>query len=214
MTVGVLPFSGGPDDVFYFNALVQRLAQDPALESVETDYVRRVAGERPDLILSISPHASYRSSGWNFLINWPGFLLFTPAWNGYVYHADVMTDFAIHDGDGQLLSSAQVPVAYDIRQTDGDRGAVAGFSWLEVSLMAFIGGIYNAQNFDRDIIGTLQNTVRNNYATFVHNDLQSKLRSASRAVIARRRAEEALPEIGAGSPVDEQEGPSAGVDGR
>ena len=110
-----------------------------------------------------------------------------------------MTDIAIHDADGKLLSSAQIPVSYNIRQTDGDRGMVAGLSWLEVSLMAFFGGIYNAQNFDRDIIGTLQNAVRNNYATFVNNDLQSKLRSAGREVVARRRAEQELPDVGEGA---------------
>ena len=79
IAVAILPFSGTPDETYYFNALLDRIHQSPAVREVRTDYVAERAGSfRPDVILSIEPQITYRSSGWNFLINWPGFLLFTP----------------------------------------------------------------------------------------------------------------------------------------
>jgi hypothetical protein len=39
-------------------------------------------------------------AGWNFLINWPGFVVFLPAWVGYGYHAEVETRLRIEDSEG------------------------------------------------------------------------------------------------------------------
>jgi len=38
-----------------------------------------------DVIATITVNSDYNGSGWNFLINWPGFLIWTPAWHGYRY---------------------------------------------------------------------------------------------------------------------------------
>src|SRR3990167_4580450 len=40
-----------------------------------------------DFIVKLTTSSTYRGSGWNFLINWPGFLIWTPAWHGYNYGA-------------------------------------------------------------------------------------------------------------------------------
>lgn len=197
--VAVLPFKGQHDSLFYFNSIVQSLSADPGIGELTTDYVARrnaPPSSRPDLILSISPHVEYRSSGWNFLINWPGFVIFTPAWNGYVYHADVVTDVAIHDGQGQLLTEATVPVSYSIRHAEMDRTIFTGLTWLEVSGLAFVGGIYNAFVFDRDLIGDLQVQAKDNYATFVTNQIRPKIRSAMEAVADAREPSAERLEIG------------------
>jgi hypothetical protein len=178
--VAFLAFSGRPDDLWFFNALVERLSQDPALGDVRTDYVPRLgerAGIRPDLILEIRPLVDYRSSGWNFLINWPGFLIFTPAWNGYVYHADIMTEVVFKDQDGSNLDQMQIPVSYSLRHADMDRTIWTGLTWLEVSLLAFGGGIYNAFVFDRDAIAPTQAQVKDNYTNFVLAQVQGRVRS-------------------------------------
>jgi len=195
ITIAVLPYQGNPDGLFYFNTMVDRMNQALRGAEVRTDYIAGKPGRsNPDLIVSINPHVEYRSSGWNFLINWPGFIIFTPAWNGYVYYADIMTEIAIHDGNGNLLSTSRIPVSYSIRQAEMDRTIWTGLTWLEVSALALIGGIYNAAVFDRDIIGQLENHVRDNYGTFVVNQVQSKIRAAEDTLRAQPGAEEGSAE--------------------
>ena len=38
-----------------------------------------------DVIAKINIIPEYKGSGANFWINWPGFLVWAPAWNGFVY---------------------------------------------------------------------------------------------------------------------------------
>lgn len=199
--VAVLPFKGQHDSLFYFNSIVQSLSADPGIGELTTDYVTKrnaPPSSRPDLILSISPHVEYRSSGWNFLINWPGFLIFTPAWNGYVYHADVMTRIAIHAGNGDLIAEAAVPVTYSIRHAEMDRTIFTGISWTgwDLTLLSLGGGIYNAFVFDRDLIGKFQVQSKDNYATFVTNQIRPKIRSAMEAVASAREPSAERLEIG------------------
>jgi len=195
-TVGVRPFAGGPDDVFFFNTLVEKLNLSRSLGDVRTDYVPeagRSSDFDPDIVLSIRPRVAYRSSGWNFLINWPGFLIFTPSWNGYVYHADVFTEVEIADGSGQPIDTVLVPISYSIRHAELDRTIFTGLAWFEVSALAFGGGIYNANVFDRDVIGGLQLQVKENYANYVMNQVYPKLRNASRSISAAPPRRESAP---------------------
>ncbi len=183
--VAILPFSGSADSLFYFNALVERLSMDPAIGEVRTDYMAHLAKDamkKPDLILSVQPNVEYRSSGWNFVINWPGFLIFTPAWNGYVYHADIMTSVVIHDPDGNALDQMSIPVSYNLRHADFDRTVFTGLTWLEVSALALIGGIYNANAFDRDVIAPLQLQVKDNYSNYVLAQVQGRVRSIAKSI--------------------------------
>jgi len=208
--VAILPFSGGPDQIFYFNALLEKINQSPLVNEVRTDYLAGKTGSfQPNVILSIQEQIEYRSSGWNFLINWPGFLIFTPAWNGYVYHADILTQVAIHDGAGNLVEQQDVPISYDIRQAGMDRTIWTGLTWLEVSALALIGGIYNAFVFDDDILPQLQVHVKDNYATYVGNTLGPKILAvaeASRPVEAPAVEAPAAEALAAEAPT---EGPAA-----
>jgi len=97
--VGIMPFDGQSDELFYFNAMVEKLNVNPGIESVRTDYIPAEASSvfNPDIVLKIDPKIDYSSSGWNFLINFPGFLIFTPAWNGYVYNANITTSISIQN---------------------------------------------------------------------------------------------------------------------
>lgn len=182
INVAILPFSGGPDETYYFNALLDRIHQSPAVEEVRTDYVIGQSGSfQPDVVLSIDPQVSYRSSGWNFLINWPGFLIFTPAWNGYVYHADILTKVGIHDRNGQPIFEDTIPISYDIRQAEMDRTIWTGLTWLEWSVLALVGGVYNAFVFDDDIVPQLQVHVKDNYSTYVGNKVRPKILTVAEA---------------------------------
>ena len=203
INVAVLPFSGTPDETFYFNSLLDRIHQSPSVKEVRTDYASGKTGTfRPDVILSIEPRMTYRSSGWNFLINWPGFLVFTPAWNGYVYHADILTRVLIYDGSGNLVSEESIPISYDIRQAEMDRTIWTGLTWLEVSALALFGGIYNAFVFDDDILPQLQIHVKDNYSTYVGNAVRPKIIAA--AETSRAATAAAPPPSAEAGPIPEQ----------
>lgn len=200
--IAVTPFNGTPDELWFFNAIIERLNQDPAIGDLRTDYIPRLgerAGIEPDIVVSIRPLVKYRSSGWNFLVNWPGFLIFTPAWNGYVYHADVMTEFTFRDRDGTVLDQLEVPVSYSLRHADMDRTIWTGLTWLEVSALALIGGIYNANVFDRDVIAPMQVQVKDNYSNYVLAQAQKRIQSI--AATLNRRPEQLMDSaVGAGPP--------------
>jgi hypothetical protein len=65
-----------------------------------------------------------------------------------------------------------------------------GLTWLEVSALALIGGIYNAFVFDDDILGTLQVHVKDNYTTYVANQVAPKIVAA---VESTRPAQPVVP---------------------
>jgi len=202
-----MPFTGTHDDRWYFNSIVERLAQDPGMGEVRTNYLANVPLQRrfvPDLIVDIKPTVTYRSSGWNFLINWPGFLIFTPAWHGYVYRADVMTRFVLYTPDGELIDQFDVPMSYNLRHADGDRTIWTGLTWLEVSLLAFGGGIYNANNFDRDAIAPLYPVIHDSYATYVLADAQTRIRTVAIAVTTPPQDSSIVEPQG---PTEDAEGP-------
>ena len=183
--VAILPFSGTQDALWFFNAIVGRLNMDPAIGAVYTDYIAH-RGRKPfdpDIILSIQPNVTYRSSGWNFLINWPGFLIFTPSWNGYIYRADIMTTFVIHDPEGNQLDMVEIPVSYNIRHAAMNRTIFTGLTWLEVSALAFFGGLYNANVFDRNVIAPLRVQIKDNYTNYVLSNAQGRIRAVADSLL-------------------------------
>jgi hypothetical protein len=199
LNVAVLPFRGSNDDLFFYNALLERMNANPMVASLTTDYVPgRPLAAPPDLVLGVRPSVRYRSSFVNFFVNWPGFIILTPTWNGYVYRADILTTVELCDADGRPYDQLDVPVSYNLRHADADRTIFTGLTWLEVSSLALFGGIYNAMNFDRDVIPPLQLMVKDSYGQFIAAQLNGKLQNASLVAAARDKhaleAQNAPPE--------------------
>lgn len=176
--IGIEPYTGPHEAFFFFNALVERLGTSPDVEDLKTDYV---AGKHdsflPDVVLSIDHRLAYRSSGWNFFVDWPGFVALMPAWVGYGYHAEIETRIRIRDGRGQLVTEESIPMAYRMRHADMDRTVWAGLGFFPGlwSVSAFGGGIYAALEFDEDAIGGFQASVRDNYSSYVANRVLDRL---------------------------------------
>lgn len=185
--IGIEPYTGPTEGYFFFKALVDRLSTAPDVEQVRSDYV---PGEDdaflPDVVVKIDHRLVYRSSGSNFLIDWPGFAVFMPAWIGYGYHADIETIATLHDTRGALIGEERIATNYHIRHADMDRTMWTGLAWLPFlySATAFGGGIYAATTFDDDVIGGFQATVRENYADYVTSRLLDGF--AARAPVAQR----------------------------
>ena len=93
------------------------------------------------------PH--YDGEGLNFLVNWPGFLIFAPAIWGYGYNAEIETKVNITrltDGSSQQIA---ISTKYKFRQAEIDR-TWTEVGWFEVGLIPLIGGVVFIQ-YDTDV---------------------------------------------------------------
>lgn len=94
-----------------------------------------------DLVATIAVNPHYEGSGWNFLINFPGFLIFTPAWHGYIYDVTFDVDVTLTKAsDRSEISRFKIPFKLDVRHAAMNR-TWTEISWLEVGVIALIGGI-------------------------------------------------------------------------
>ncbi len=97
MDVALAPFSGTPDQEAFYNAAVDGLRSHRHVKMVRTDWTpeRREQGFNPTHTVSLAIKPEYKGSGANFPITFPGFILFTCAWHGFHYSADVTTEIEL-----------------------------------------------------------------------------------------------------------------------
>ncbi len=95
-----------------------------------------------DYIAKITVHSDYKGSGWNFLINWPGFLVFAPAWHGYNYTIAHDVSVLLTDAkSGAKVDTFTVPIELVIRHADINR-TWTEIGWFEVGIIPLIGGVF------------------------------------------------------------------------
>lgn len=95
-----------------------------------------------NVIAHVDMTTKHEGSGWNFLINWPGFLIFTPAWHGYDYKVRYNINCTLTNAaNREKISQFSLPINLNVRHADIDR-TWTELSWLEVSAIAFVSGIY------------------------------------------------------------------------
>ena len=95
LTIVIEDRSGNPDEHEYFTFIQEALATHPDVRQVAVAHWDEPAEVTPDIIVKVHPEAHYDGSGWNYLITFPGFLIFTHAWNGFVYQADIVTGIEV-----------------------------------------------------------------------------------------------------------------------
>ncbi len=110
----------------------------------EYDMDRPVKGEGVDKIVEIS--YSDIKFDYNhlksFFIQWPGFLIFMPAWNGLSYGIVVDGIIKVYDKTGKrLLQSKEFSEKYVANYTEGGRGVADGFGWLFWTAPALVAGL-------------------------------------------------------------------------
>jgi len=128
-----------------------------------------------DVAVSIECYSKYRGSWVNFFINWPGFLIWCPAWNGYVYKANYTFQVTLTDPKtGNTFSNFTVPVHYKLRQAEMDR-TWTEVGWLEIGIIPFIGGIVFTK-YDKDITPDVIDEVGTNTGAFVASRILQEIR--------------------------------------
>jgi len=101
-----------------------------------------------DYIATITVNSDYKGSGWNFLINWPGFLIFTPAWHGYNYSIEHDLSVLLTDAkSGIKIDSFNIPIELDIRHAAINR-TWTEIGWFEFGVIPLVGGFFFIQYDD------------------------------------------------------------------
>lgn len=175
--VGIITGTNDP----YMKALVKNVGQALSTYNAEVllPYVPQ-SDSSVDVEARIGIIPTYQGSGWNFLINFPGFLLFAPAWNGYIYNVHYQVDVMVVDGRSkQRIDSFQVPIHLDIRHAEFDR-TWTEISWFEIGIIAFLGGLYFVQ-YDPDVTPILTDKVGGTLGDYIAQEVVNRINSYARA---------------------------------
>jgi len=173
LNIGVSSFTGTPDEQFFYNIVLEKLSTKPFVGKMEAPYKFRNSNDsdekfKPDFAISIEPHVDYNGSGWNYLITFPGFLIFTHAWNGFAYEADITTKINIINVKTNETRSFDIKTVYNFRHCDFGRGFWASSGWFLPGLGAtsLIAGFFMIQ-YDDDATDEFQTHVKDNYGNYV-----------------------------------------------
>lgn len=174
LTIGVMPQTG---DV-HCDRLVKGVGE--ALGKYSANVLlpySKGSVKKVDVLANINVSPNYEGSGWNFLINFPGFLIFTPAWNGYVYKVNYKVDIALtRASDNSRIDSFQIPVNLDVRQAAIDR-TWTEISWFEVGAIAFLSGIYFTQ-YDSDVSPLVAEHIQAPVGDYIAQEIINRINSA------------------------------------
>lgn len=141
--------------------------------------------KKTDYVANIEITPEYNGSAWNFLINWPGFLIWTPAWNGYVYDVNYNVRIALtRTADNKHIDSWSIPINLDIRHAELDR-TWTEISWLEVSIIAFVGGFFVTQ-YDADITPLVVEKIERPIGDYIAQEIVQRINNFSNAGIIKQ----------------------------
>ena len=136
-----------------------------------------------DIIADVSITPNYKGSGWNFLINFPGFLVFAPAWNGYIYKVsyDINVQL-INSSNLETVDSFDLPIDLDIRHADLNRTWTNGAGWLiDYGASAFVGGLFFTQ-YDKSVSPLLMNDLKVTVASHVAQKIVDRVNRSRKLI--------------------------------
>jgi len=130
-----------------------------------------------DVISKISVSSDHKGSGYNFWINFPGFLVWAPAWNGYVYEPSYKVEVnMMRADDNSLIDSFSIPINLDVRHAAIDR-TWTELSWLEVGAIAFVGGLV-FMSYDNDVTPLVDAAIQKPIGDFIAQEMTNRLRNS------------------------------------
>jgi len=183
LSIGLSAVTSTPEEERLVMALANALKRD----GVKISYPFFPSGENRqsvDFAVKLTTSSEYRGSGWNFLINWPGFLVWAPAWHGYVYRVKYGFDADITDTKtNAALPRISAPVLLDIRHADMGR-TWTELSWLEWSAIAFVGGLLFTR-YDHDLTPQLVDATEIKIGDYVASKIAAALKAARGGVAQR-----------------------------
>ena len=183
-----------------YNGLKEHNAVSDVFTTLPTS--GRVRGTLYEVHLASRP--KYSSSLWNLPITWPGYVIFTPAWNGMVYYADPQANVSVGEvgQEPDDLTAETVHANLSIRYTDSDRGALAESQWAFGLIFGWVvgapAGIYNSCVFDDDVLNALHQISDKTVGLYIAEQIVQKVRAKHESVVAARRIDRQAPKLAAG----------------
>lgn len=169
--VAILTTDLGGDLAAYYRHAAEAIVAHPSVSAARTNWVTGDTDPTftPDLVVSITPTACYSGSGWNYLVTFPGFVIFAHAWNGFYYYADISTTVDIYSkAGGDVLRSLSIPTPFDIRHCDKGRGfwVISGWWMPGMGATSLLDGFYNI-SYDTDVSSELPGVAGPVYGRYV-----------------------------------------------
>jgi hypothetical protein len=131
-----------------------------------------------DVFAKIAIQPKYTGSGANFFINFPGFLIFAPAWNGYVYKVDYDVTVTLENGAGDRapIDRFSLPIQLNIRHADFNR-TWTEISWLEVGVIAFGSGLVFIQ-YDENVTPLVAEATKSTLGAYIAQEITKKVNAS------------------------------------
>lgn len=137
------------------------------------------SSERVDIISKISVSSDHKGSGYNFFINFPGFLVWAPAWNGYIYEPSYNVDIKmLMSHDNSLIDSFTIPVKLDVRHASITR-TWTEVTWLEFGVIGFVGGLV-FMRYDDDVTRLVEEVIQKPIGDFIAQEIAVRLRNSKK----------------------------------
>ncbi len=176
LNIGIVP-SGGD---MYGEQIIKAVGEKMIQLSRGTIYFPYYASSKDSqaakVIVNITVKPAYKGSGYNFLINWPGFLIWAPAWHGYVYKVNFDTDIRLQEAStGRLLDAFTLPIQLDVRHADINR-TWTEIGWLEVGIIPLIGGIFFTQ-YDTSVTPEIVEASRSRLGEYIAQEIITRINS-------------------------------------
>lgn len=127
-----------------------------------------------DVVAKVHVKSNFEGSNWNFLINFPGYLIFTPAWHGYEYKVTHTVHVQLCRGlDDEHIDEFTIPVVLDVRHADADR-TWTELSWFEIGAIAFVGGIVFI-DYDDDVTPLLADKIGRPVGSYLAQEIVNRI---------------------------------------
>lgn len=146
--------------------------------STEVVYPYTLSGSaKADVQANVIIHPSYKGSGANFFINFPGFLIFTPAWNGYVYKVDYDVAVKLSRAADQMpIDDFMLPIKLNVRHAAMNR-TWTEVSWLEVGIIALGGGIV-FMDYDEKVSPLVANATKSTLGSYIAQEIVKRVNAS------------------------------------
>jgi len=175
VAIGFKPVANQP----LLQAAINRIQAEPAVARSEQNF-KYGNGFNPDYVSELSILTNrHKACGENFLITFPGFIVFTHAWLGYRYKVEMETQSRLYDSDANLVSEEIITTPFEFRHCSFARGAASGIcGWLLPGYggAAVIPGVIFAASYDKRANEPFVQKALNPYAEYVSGQVLRQLR--------------------------------------
>ncbi len=160
------------------NGVVNKLQMDQNIAEVKIINEKN-SNVDVDYMQKLERKAKYRASGQNFIITFPGFILFAHAWAGYKYYVDIATNATLLDKNGKILRKATFKTPYEIRYTSFARGATTSLcGWIlpPYGGLDIIAGAFFAGGFDHRGTDEFYDKIKDSYSSYIASKIVAQIK--------------------------------------